>query len=63
MSDRVTQLETKSEMQPPAKPPLVATGTDFPDDITEIGDKIAALSPEKAAMLKRYLVIIAAAPI
>ena len=38
----------------PPNPPAVATG--YEDDyIRELGDKIAALSPEKARELKEYL--------
>jgi len=41
---------------PPPKPPednIVASG--FPDDIRDIGDRIAALSSDQASKLSQYL--------
>jgi hypothetical protein len=47
------ETQTQAEMQPPAKPPRVATG--FDDEIEDLGDRIAALTPAQARQLERYL--------
>lgn len=48
-------MQTLVEMQPPRKPPKVATNMEWLDPISEIGDQIAALLPAKAEMLREYL--------
>ncbi len=50
-------IETQPVLSPPNKPPLVATDQEFefPDDIKELGDSIAALSPNQAKQLDQYL--------
>lgn len=45
---------TQSDMRIPPNPPLV--GQTFPgDEIEEIGDQIAALTPQEARILNGYL--------
>ena len=40
---------------PSAIPPSVATADDWPDEIRDLGDKIAKLMPAQAGELLRYL--------
>lgn len=46
--------DTMSEMQPPSKPPAVATGYES-DDIQDIAEKIASLTGMEAKELEMYL--------
>ncbi len=50
-------IETQIQMQPPRNNNggSVATASDFPDDIVELGDQIAALSRQEAKQLLDYL--------
>jgi hypothetical protein len=51
MLDTITQMS----MSPPNKGGNIALAADFPDDIRELGDRIAALSVKEAAALAAYL--------
>lgn len=46
--------DTMSKMQPPRKPPAVATGYES-DDIQDIAEKIARLTGSNARELEMYL--------
>lgn len=51
MLDTLTQMS----MSPPNKGGNVALAADFPDDIRELGDRIAQLTPKEAADLAAYM--------
>lgn len=51
MPDTLTQMS----MSPPNNGSNIATAADFPDDIRELGDRIAQLTPKEAADLSVYM--------
>lgn len=48
-------MNTEVMSPPPVKPPVVGLAMEWSDNIREIGDQIAALTPEKATSLLAYL--------
>ena len=48
-------IETQTAMQPPKQPPNKKIATGFPDDIREIGERIANLTLLQAKELFDYL--------